>query len=321
MWFALTRHEPGGKPPICLFATRRGGSTWLAEVLAANRGVLLLDQPFSANTGTPTPAQARRMPKFDGGIVTDLDGAREEAFRTYADAVLSGAVPVNAPTRFWSRDFGFRTDRLLLKILGANAVIDWIAAHYGVDVVYLTRHPIPQALSCIRNGWSLTAESFLRSPGFVERHLDDATLALARDVLRRGTPLEQYVLNWTLENVVPARVLASRPAWTFVSYERCVLEPLATVEALAAALDLDDVPSMRKKLGQASRSSHLSVDATRARITAGDREYLVGRWREEVGADEERRVMEIPARFGIDLYRPGALSPDPPWRLRATAGT
>jgi hypothetical protein len=317
--WSVTRHRPGPHRNICLFATRRGGSTWLMEVIGANHGVRPLDQPFSSTTGTLTAAQFRAMPKFDGGIVVGLDDEQEPQFRRFVDRVMRGELPINAPTRFWSRDFEFRSSRLLLKITDANSLIDWFDDNYDIDVVYLSRHPIPQALSCIRNGWTLHVRPFLRNERFVQQHLDASLVAYAHEVLETGSQLDRFVLNWTLENLVPIRLLAERPRWTYLSYEQCVLEPGETVRSIGAALGLTDAGAMERKLASASRSSILSAGATVERIAAGDRASLVNGWHDSVGAEEERAAMEILERFGIDLYRYGSDTPTPRARFGAPA--
>jgi hypothetical protein len=305
IWFATTNHTPGPKRDICLFCTRRGGSTFVMEAIAADRGVKYLDQPLEITTESMTGAKTRAIPKFESGELVHLDSDEEKVLRDYVESVLAGGIPVNAPWRFWRRDFEWRTDRLVLKIVSAKALVDWFATSFDVDVVYVTRHPIPQALSCIRNQWSLTAKPYLRNEWFVTTHLDAATEAHCWDLLRTGSPLEQLVLNWALENLVPLRLLPERPAWTYLSYEATVLEPVTILPRLAAALDLDDVDAMVRATSRPSRSSGLSDSSTRTSIEAGDREALLRRWRSEVSEDEERSAMAILDRLGIDLYRPG----------------
>jgi hypothetical protein len=316
--WALTRHRPGLQRDICLFATRRGGSTWLMEVIGANKGVRALDQPFSSTTGTLTSSQFRAMPKFDGGMVVALDADQEAALRAYADRVMRGEVPVNAPTRFWTKGFDFRSNRLVLKITDANSIIDWFDATYDVDIVYLARHPIPQALSCIRNGWTLNVGPFLRSRAFRERYLDEDLIDYADHIASRGSDLERFVLNWTLENIVPMQLLDDRPRWTFLSYEQCVVEPHSVVRQIARGLGLDDIDAMDEAVRSASRSTGLSSDLTVRGIRARDAELLVGGWRQTVDPEQEKRLMRIVERFGINRYRAGELLADPPIRLAAS---
>jgi hypothetical protein len=311
-WTLLAHHRPGPRRDICVFAVRRGGSTWLMELIAANRGMRPLNQPFSANSGNITASAFRALPKLDLGMVIHLDPETEPRFTEFADAVMRGEIAVNAPSRFWERDFRFRTDRQVLKIVDANPLIDWFATRYDVEIVYLTRHPIPQALSCMRNGWTVTARAFLRNEWFVEHELDPDLVEYARGILGSGTTLERHVLGWVLENLVPMRLLPERPSWHWVAYEDCVLEPEATVRRLASALDLTDVDAMLRRVRRPSRSSHFSPGRRRGSIEAGRQQDIVGGWQAEVDADDERRAFDIVEHFGIDVYRAGDPHPAKP---------
>lgn len=308
--YLANHHRPGVKRDIMLFATRRGGSTWLMEIIAANRGVKYLDQPLSIMTDNLTAAQFRRLPKFEAGELVHLAGADERRVEDVVSRLLSGQLTFNAPTRFWRRGFHVRTDRVVLKIVAAKAVIDWLDQHFDVDVVYLTRHPIPQALSCIRNGWTLTTSAYLQNPWFAEHHLGDR-LGTCQDISASGSPLEQFTLNWALENLVPLRLLPQRPNWLHVSYEECVLQPEVTLERAVTALQLEDVDAMRRVMRKPSWSSGISTAETRRRIGAGDPEFMIGRWKRSVTDEEERAALRILEVLGIDLYRPGSLLPTP----------
>ena len=311
--YLANNHRPGPKRDIMLFATRRGGSTWLMEVIAANRGVKPLDQPLSIMTDNLTAAQFRRLPKFEAGELVHLVGAEERRVEDVVSRLLSGELTFNAPTIFWRPGFHLRTDRIVLKIVAAKALIDWFDRRFDLDIVYLTRHPIAQSLSCIRNGWTLTTSAYLQNPWFVEHHLGEQ-LGMCHDVAANGSPLEQFTLNWALENLVPLRLLPERPSWLHVSYEECVLEPDATLERTAAALQLDDVRAMRRIMRKPSWSSGISTPETRRRIEAGDLGFMIGGWKRSVSDDDERSALEILERLGIDLYRAGSLSANVSWR-------
>jgi hypothetical protein len=301
IWLLTNNHHPGTRPDIALFASRRGGSTWLMELLARNRGVKAIDQPLEATTGTLTAGQAKRIPKFHLGEIVHLDPVTEPIVREYMDAILSGEVPINAPIRVWRPEFHAHTDRLLLKIVGAKSIAPWIDDTYRVDVVHLLRHPLPQAQSCLRNGWTLTLPAFLDSGWFVSTHLG-AHEGYCRDVLARPTTLEAFVLNWTLENLVMLRTAPSRPKWTRVRYEDLVLDPESTVEYLAARLDLDDVEAMMARMSAASLSSGLSTRSSRAAMARSDRDALANGWRRHTSPDDLAMARAVLARFDVDVY-------------------
>lgn len=305
LWSTL-RHRQGSDPNILMFATRRGGSTFVMELIAANKGIRSIDQPFSVFSPNMTPAQYRRMPKFPHGQLVDLDDRRERELKGYTEGILAGQLPVNAPLRFWRRDFDFVSDRIVVKVLGANSLIEWFSGSFPVKVVYLSRHPIPQALSCLRNKWNLTVDAYLTSERFVSAHLSPEALEMARQVLRDGSRLQQFVLNWGLENMVPLAALPDHPEWVHVTYEDTVLHPESTLDRLAERLGLHDRAAMDKVLTRASASRKNSTEGTNAAIASGQRDQLVEGWKRHVDDDEERRCFEILETLGITTYRAGS---------------
>lgn len=300
----LNRHEPGAQKNICLFSSRRGGSTWFMEVIAANRGVRYIDQPFSLYRFSP--GHLGRLPIRHHSQFASLTPQSEASFSAFTRGLFAGTVQVNAPWEVWHPTFHWATDRVVLKILAAKPLIDWFDQTFDVHIVYATRHPIPTALSVMRNGWGLTARSYLQDDAFASEHLSPSQLDYAWDLLRTGTPLQQHVMNWAVENIVPLRLLPERPDWLYVSYEEALLAPEETLDRLAATLYLPDRDRMLRQIGTASRSTRKLVSATRARDNA---QHAVAAWRKYVTADDERAAFQVLDRFGIDLYRPGHDAP------------
>lgn len=307
IWFAMCQHEQGNDPNILLFATRRGGSTFAMELIAANRGIRPMNQPLETQSRNLTLGQSLEIPRFNQGQITSLDGHNAERMSDLMVKIFSGEVVINAPTKFWKSNVDMKSNRLVLKITDAKPMIDWFDTNVDSQIVYLTRHPIPQSLSCIRNDWTLTVDAHLNDPAFVETNLSDVAVALAHDVMRGDNTLQQFVLNWALENVAPMRVLADRPAWVHVRYEDCVTNPEDTLALLADRLHLTDLDRMRGVLAQPSQSSRRSTEATRADIEAGRGADTVTRWRDSIDDDDERRCNELLEAFGID---PRTVLPD-----------
>ena len=171
---------------------------------------------------------------------------------------------------------------------------------FDVDIVYLTRHPIPQSLSCIRNSWTLTVDAYLRDPEFCERFLSADAVALAHDTMRGDDELRKFIVNWALENAAPAQQLAEHPGWTHVRYEECVAQPEATLELLAERLDLTDLDRMRAVLSRPSQSSRISTAQTRELIKAGAGARTVEAWRVRVDPDVESWCNRTLETFAID---------------------
>jgi len=299
VWLAACRHRPGSQRNICLFATRRGGSTFAMEIIGANRGIRSMNQPLETLSRNLTLGQALGIPRFPQGQITSLDERNGEILGRFVTALLSGEVVVNAPTKFWKPDFERVSNRIVLKILDAKAVIDWFDEHFDVDIVYFTRHPLAQSLSCIRNRWNVTTKAYLADPVFCERYLGDA-FGRCQDLARSGSELERWVLNWAVENVAPLTLLPSHPDWLHLRYEDTVLEPERELHRLADRLGLVDLDRMQATLRRPSVSSGRSRGDTRDAIKRGDRTAAAEGWRSKVDADDVVRTAGILELVGID---------------------
>jgi hypothetical protein len=300
LWYLTCDHEQGPEPNILLFATRRGGSTFLMELIGANRGVRSLDQPFEMSAQFPTAAQVADMPLFEDGQLTSLDERSARRLQDLTERIFAGKVVINAPTRVWRKGVERCSDRLVLKITDAKPLIGWFAETVPCDIVYLSRHPIPQSISCLRNDWTLTVGAYLRDQRFIEANLSDDALALAHDVMRIGSPLQQFVLNWALENVAPIRLLPEHPDWLHVRYEDGVIDPVGMVDRVAAHLRLTDLDRMHATVNRPSVSSGMSTEQTRRMIEDGRAADLVTRWREGLDDGTEAWCNRLLETFGID---------------------
>ncbi len=302
LWSLTCDHEQGPEPNILLFASRRGGSTFLMELIGANRGVRSLDQPFEMSAAFPTAGQAADLPLFADGQLTSLDERSARRLQSLTERIFAGKVVINAPTRVWRRDVERRSDRLVLKINDAKPLIGWFSETVPCDIVYLTRHPIPQAVSCLRNNWTLTVDAYLRDEHFIEANVSEQALTLAHDVMRNGTALQKFLLNWTLENVAPVRLLPENPGWLHVRYEDCVTDPTRMVETVASRLRLKDLERMHATVNRPSVSSGMSTDQTRRLIEEGQAADVVTRWRRDLDDDTEAWCNRLLDTFGIDPH-------------------
>lgn len=308
VWLSLSSHNKNpSKKDICLYASRRGGSTFVQQVIGGDPGILTHNQPFCVQSVGNN--FFKTLPVREAGEITSIDDLSRDRLKAHMDNIISGRYRVDSPWRFWQADFHFRTDRALLKINTAKAIIDWIADNYDVHTVYLTRHPIPQSLSVMHNDWGHTAPAYLRDPLFVERFLDSRMLAYCHDLMKSAEPLARHVLDWALENLVPHRLIADRPDWLWVTYEQAVNQPNTVISALARHCGLVEPERMARQAMRPSRSSSLSNSASlkeSIRVSAtGD---LTGRWRKQVDSEAEKVLMAILENLEIDSYGAGALT-------------
>jgi hypothetical protein len=306
--WAAVRFRPVHKP-ICLYASRRSGSTLLMQMISANRGVMFSDQPFGLYS--ISSANINCLPVFAYSQIACPDADEAAILHNYIRRLLDGRIRANAPWKFWSRDFHFFNDRICLKITDAKAMIDWMDRQFDVSTVVLTRHPVAQALSVARNRWLTTGKGLLKNTRFVERWMTGELEALCWDLYRHGSELEGRVVDWVLENLVPLRLLPERPAWLFLSYEDLMTRTPDVIDLLSVQLQLGDRKAMARQIEQPSRSVRGSKSTElRQTIHEGNPEQLVDGWRTKISPAELSACFRILDRFGVNLYRPDSSLPD-----------
>jgi hypothetical protein len=305
----LCRHRQGSAPNILLYCSRRGGSTWLLNVLSRERGLRYVGRPLFALY----QSRWRRLaPNLNEAAQCDCDhhfqfmvgisSSQEDAFRNVAARILSAELCLNPTLAFDAPFFQRKTNRVVFQMTSGTPMIGWFDAHFPIVTAVLFRHPISTALSIINAGWAPEIKDFLYHRPFCETYLTGPQMDLARRILNDSTgdrDLAAHVLDWTLKMLVPFRLATSGdyPKWATISYEELVQEPQAGIDHLCRKLELRDAQAM---LDQARRPSRSVTKSTAEHVTEAS--YLVSRWRKKVTPAQAKELMEIPLAFDVDLY-------------------
>ncbi len=313
----LCRHRQGVQPNILLYCSRRGGSTWLLNILAAQKGLRYVGRTLYAIRESRWRHQVPDLQKAAGHegaypfrFMVGFSGEDALQFQKLAGRIVSGELVLN-PTLAIRADFFQRhTDRVVFQMTSGTPMIDWFDTHFPLMTTALFRHPIPTALSIMRSRWPNECLDLLNHQAFCDTHLDGAQIDLARKIVGRSTghDLEGHVLDWSLKMLVPFREVASgaHPEWASLAYEQLVLHPEQTLVYLGNQMNLPDIDALMRQARHPSRS--VSPDTA---DKVQDPGYLLSRWRKKVDRSSEEALLRIPYAFGIDLYTAGKDSPRP----------
>lgn len=305
-------HRPGGKPNIFIFATPRSGSTFLMELLGAQPGMKVLDEPLNANY----PACRRELGITNWEDLTVMPN-REEQYKAFFGGLLENRIKDlnRSPLLKYGR---FVTTRVVIKnIHGGKDMLPWFARTFDAKIVVLLRHPIPTVLSHQKFP---RLPYLLRQP--VHRKLfSPEEVAFAEKLIKTGTRLEKGVIDWCLE--IGAMFRNASPDATVISYEDLTVFPRESFEFLRGRLLLEPMDDVEQRAARASVSTGQSDDEARhffAKGGGGDRRFLISRWRSRVSERELRRVFEICRFFGLDQYSEDSLFPTGAYRIPAISG-
>ena len=322
----ICRHEQGSRPNILLFCSRRGGSTWVLNTIAAHPGMRYVGRPFMTVLNSRWANKIPDLKKAGGYTgsrtlrqIIHFEGQDELKVREAAKNIIDAKWHVYPTINYRAPYFHRQTDRVIFQMTSGLPLINWFESNFHVQIAYLVRHPIPTALSIMNAGWGPECFEFLENNYFVETYLTDRQIDFARKIEQSDDLFARHVLDWCLKNLVPLRQVASGKAsnWLLFSYEDLVLRPVELLHNIAPALDLEDVESM---LEQVQRPSRTVTSSTADRVE--DVSYLLRRWRlpmhpeqPTISADREHELMKILDVFDLDVYVTGRDEPASPFLL------
>lgn len=295
-------HRPGDRPDIFLFATPRGGSTWLMEILASQPRMKFFDEPLNP----------RRLNVSHSGLFPDFatlmpDAGRRDVIIAFLRGLQSGRHAYMNPTPF-RRNHRFFTRRAVFKIHEIEHLMaDVERACHGM-IVYLLRHPLATSIS---RETLPRLDLFLQSEFYSRLLGDPRRVTEIRGIAASGSRLQRSVVSWCFENILPLRQLSA--SWLCITYEELVLNPIQSCELLIDRLDLHDRRQMLLAFGQPAANIQMSREQTLAAMQHYDgrerRRRLVSKWRDQVSAQEEADAAHVLSAFGIDAYEAGRLLP------------
>lgn len=292
-------HIPSGERDIFLFATPRGGSTWLMEILASQPGIKSFDEPLSPRR--ENVARSGLFPGYESLMPDTGDSGSIIGFLQDLQRGKHGYMN-NAPFR---RNHRFFTDRCVFKIHEIEHLMHRIEDECGAQIVYLLRHPIATSIS--RNALP-RLDLFLNSTYYDGVLANREVAARIRSISQTGSGLLRAVISWCYENVLALRKPGTK--WLTITYEELVLNPARAGELLLTSLRLPDRAAMMSNFERPAANIAMSRSETLAAMSSPDAQHrrrrLVSKWLDQVDQNEVSQITEILSLFEIDAYEAGA---------------
>lgn len=289
-------HIQGKKKNIFLFATPRGGSTWVMEILASQPGIKHFDEPFSIRRDN-----VLKVGRFQRWEDLMPEAGRDDDIIDYIQDLSNNNIGIMNPAPF-RKHHRFLTNRIVFKIHELEHLINKIEKKCNGQVVYLLRHPIPTSLS--RNMLP-RLDLYLNSPIYRERYLTKEQLKEGQNIFKSGSNLQKGVLAWCLENIIPLKYSDTND-WLIVSYEEILLNPVNTCEIMAKKLDYSRADLMLNMVDCPAVNINMSAKQTADILKDSDaerrRRKLVTKWKVRVTEEDEIQCFEIMSLFGLDAY-------------------
>ena len=195
----------------------------------------------------------KMLPEYDQAqFIAFTCKTDEDKMNFLYTGLLDKKLKLHSQWCWWDRDYSFIEDRLIIKTLNANTLIDWFAAQFDAHIIYLVRHPVPYAMSVLHTGWGPVVGAFLRNTSFCNNYVRNA-MQECENIANNGTHIEKYLLEWCFMNVMP--LTAKYKLWLTLSYEELIARPDKICELLSQHCDLPFPKLMESTLSRPSEST------------------------------------------------------------------
>jgi hypothetical protein len=269
---------------VLLAGTARSGTTWVGELLAAQRPCRVMFEPF----------QPHKVAAFRGYEYFHYARPHEDdrELEAYCRRIFSGRI-----RHPWiDREVAcLRPEARLVKEIRANLFLKWIALRFPeVRRLFVLRHPCAVVESRLRLGWATDSDiaSFLAQPALVSDFLADKLELIASTTTDEG----KHAIVWCISNLVPLRQFASG-GLPLVYYEHLCTQPGIELPKVLTAVGFPQTYDARSD----RYASPSSTTAAASRVLSGRPSHAD--WRDRLGAARIDNVLRVVDAFGLgDLY-------------------
>jgi hypothetical protein len=301
----LHRHKKS-EADIFIFSLPRAGTTLLTEILNSDSNSKTASESLALNKDNYTVLRKYFEEEFLVERYVDIsDSDLEKLYSYYSD--LSQGKSWNS--YYWSdlftKNHNFSTKRTIFKTHKITYYFQEMMRHFKDDVgLYLLRHPVSHSLSRERKKWTTYIDLYAEA-----KHIKEILPGPAKEIIDRisdsGTNLEKFIVSWCLENYIFIRAYqdGTLPDNIYpVFYEDLVMNPEPCIRDICEKTGMHYSADMLGIVDVPSSGIVHSTDLTEVQIRAGNKNYLVNRWKDELEDESVRQVHSILSAFDIRIY-------------------
>ena len=271
---------------IVVACTGRGGSTWLAQIIASLPRHHLLWEQLHWRTNP-------RCQKYGFGepIYLTAERATREQEQFVRQILTGQTLPsaINTSRYFQPWDL-IRVRAYVAKFVTANMLLPWIVETFGVRAVFMIRHPCAVVASQMEHGrWDEVGKSFCEHPVLFDEY---PRLGKTFESIH-GTE-DVLAFNWAVQNIIPVSHPRPRP-WITTTYEGLLENGMEETARIFRDLG-EPVP------GRAESMLNRSSATTEGGGNPHRNENQLTKWRDRLSSTQIDRILRVVHDAGITLY-------------------
>jgi len=278
---------------IAVAGSSRGGSTWLAEIIASLPGRPMIWEPLH-------PGNNPKCREYGFGWQNYVrEGSSSPLREEYLKQLLIGrdlsTRTLTFPQLRFSQFWGI--SGYLVKFVNANMLLPWLTNIFSIRTILIVRHPCAVVSSQLRHGgWSSLSKENITVPP----DLFDDYPHLNR-IFERITTLEELLaFEWAIQTLVP--LSSPNRRWEITSYERLVTS------------GEEELKRLFKYLGEKMPEGLLERYDRNSATTASDSNLVSGKnpltgWTENLSKKQIEKILSVAHQAGLLFYTEN-LEPD-----------
>ena len=276
------------KERVLLFASPRGGSTWLAEMIAKGSRGILVNEPLKRHKlrsmkaidtwwHQPLPLEAE-WPAFSAKLdaVFDLKQFPQELYFDQPLVSFKRGAPV------------------VFKMCYGNLMMPWLLDRYTSKAILLVRHPCAVVASQLKHSaWSGIPDRF-DAPSVPACRFWEFFVPYRKQFNSVNRKEDYLALIWGITVAYAFEEASRNPDVLILSYE----ELLTAFESEVARV-FDHLGQERPKNLSAIASRPSSSSQNKGEIS--NEERLAG-WKDQLPGDLQQRILDIARNCGVEFY-------------------
>lgn len=285
------RIHPDPRRALLLFASPRGGSTWLEEMIAKVPGVATLWEPLDIERN---PVAGRTGFWWRQHIPEDADWP--EAHAMFED-LFAGRTLSPYLARATTLQQLKTADRLLVKFVRGNLLLPYIVKQFSVPPpVLLVRHPCAVVASMKSFGLWTMRDQVVAPP-----HRYDHVYRKLNEMIGPVRSEAAYMAKiWCINNAWILKHHGTGNQWQLVTYEDLVLNTRTTLNSILQKWGMEPSTESDSVLNRPSKTTHLSspVHDPMEQLTA---------WKRLLSKEEIRDILDVMDRCEVNFYNEDVL--------------
>lgn len=294
--------------PILITGSHRSGTTWVGRVIAANKSVIYIHEPFNLDshdkrfayaidTWYLAAAKSTQAPQILSAYRRMLLKTQNPWHRARTQADIASPIEF-LKSLAWAIA---EPRRVLLKDPIALMSAEWLEEKLCCKVICMIRNPLAFVSSLVRWNWTFDFNNFRRQNDLMETHFRNFAPQIIHFSENEMDVVDQACLLWNLLHLTIAGYKEKHPDWLFLRHEDLVATPDAGFKKIFDYIDLPYTNEVQQALHDSISGDTGETESTDYR--ARDSKGVLDTWKSRLTPSEVVRVIASTKDIASNFYQ------------------